>query len=177
MNPTEILRQPYGRIVVPDSDGTYRAEIVEFPGCIATGDTAAEALANLEDTAWDWLEAVIERGQRIPEPVEAAGYSGKLVVRLPKSLHRKAAYQAARDGGSLNQFIVTSIAEQVGAKAATYSTHAMAVGHTGALYMTIAYDAEAVTTQTRQALIETGLQSWLKIPFTLQKTESDHARS
>jgi predicted RNase H-like HicB family nuclease len=69
MNPTEILRRPYGRIVVPDSDGTYRAEIVEFPGCIATGDTATEALANLEDTAWDWLEAVIERGQRIPEPV------------------------------------------------------------------------------------------------------------
>jgi predicted RNase H-like HicB family nuclease len=120
MNPTEILRQPYGRLVVPDSDGTYRAEIVEFPGCIATGDTAAEALTNLEATAWDWLEAVIERGQHIPEPVEAAEYSGKLVVRLPKSLHKKAAYHAARDGVSLNQFIVTSIAEQVGTKAATY---------------------------------------------------------
>ena len=119
MNPTEILRQPYGRLVVPDSDGTYRAEIVEFPGCIATGDTAAEALANLDATAWDWLEAVIERRQHIPEPVEAAEYSGKLVVRLPKSLHKKAAFQAARDGVSLNQFIVASIAEQVGTKAAT----------------------------------------------------------
>ena len=59
INPTEILRQPYGRIVVPDSDGTYRAEIIEFPGCIATGETAAEALANLEDTAWDWLDAAL----------------------------------------------------------------------------------------------------------------------
>src|SRR5262245_53548151 len=119
MNPTEILRQPYGRLVVPDSDGTYRAEIVEFPGCIATGDTAAEALTNLEATAWDWLEAVIERRQHIPEPVEAAEYSGKLVVRLPNSLHKKAAFQAARDGVSLNQFIVASITEQVGTKAAT----------------------------------------------------------
>jgi predicted RNase H-like HicB family nuclease len=124
MNPTEILRQPYGRLVVPDSDGTYRAEIVELPGCIATGDTAAEALANLEATAWDWLEAVIERGQHIPEPVEAAEYSGKLVVRLSRSLHKKAAFRAARDGVSLNQFIVTSIAEQVGTKAATCDANA-----------------------------------------------------
>ena len=116
MNPTEILREPYGRLVVPDTDGTYRAEIVEFPGCIATGDTAAEALANLEAVAWDWLEAVIERGQHIPVPVEAAEYSGKLVVRLPKSLHKRAAHQAARDGVSLNQYIVASIAEQVGIK-------------------------------------------------------------
>lgn len=177
MNPTEILRQPYGRIVVPDSDGTYRAEIVEFPGCIATGDTAAEALANLEDTAWDWLEAAIERGQRIPEPVEAAGYSGKLVVRLPKSLHKKAAYQAARDGVSLNQFIVTSIAEQVGAKAATYNAglivYATAVLNSG----NIGHLAPSVTTLTRQAVLRTGAQDWLKVRVTPQQTESDHARS
>jgi len=114
--PAEYLKKPYGRFVVPEPDGTFRAEIIEFPGCIAVGDTAAEALANLEDVAASWLEATIAKGQRVPEPIENVGFSGKLVVRLPKSLHKKAAHVAARDGVSLNQFIVSSIAEQVGAK-------------------------------------------------------------
>lgn len=114
MGPADYLKMPYGRHVVPESDGTFRAEIIEFPGCIAVGDTAAEALANLEDVAASWLEATIARGQRIPDPVESGGFSGKLVVRLPKTLHKKAARIAAQEGVSLNQFIVSSIAEQVG---------------------------------------------------------------
>jgi len=112
----EYLKKPYGRTVVPESDGTFRAEIIEFPGCIATGETASEALANLENVAASWLEATLARGQRIPEPIENVGFSGKLVVRLPKTLHKKAAHMAARDGISLNQFIVSSVAERVGAR-------------------------------------------------------------
>lgn len=112
----EYLKKPYGRFVVPESDGTFRGEIIEFPGCIAVGDTAAEALANLEDVAASWLEATLARGQRIPEPIENVEFSGKLVVRLPKTLHKKAAHIAARDRISLNQFIVSSIAERVGAR-------------------------------------------------------------
>lgn len=116
MGPAEYLKKPYGRVVIPESDGTFRAEIIEFPGCIAIGDTAPEALANLEEVAKSWIEVVLAKGQRIPEPVENVGFSGKLVVRLPKSLHKKAAYFAERDGVSLNQFIVSSIAEQVGTR-------------------------------------------------------------
>ncbi|MBV8565277.1 MAG: toxin-antitoxin system HicB family antitoxin [Methylobacteriaceae bacterium] len=114
MEPAEYLKRPYGRTVVPERDGTFRAEIIEFPGCIATGDTASEALANLDRVAESWLEATLARGQHIPEPVENSPFSGKLVLRMPKSLHRKAAHIAAREGVSLNQFIVTSVAEQVG---------------------------------------------------------------
>jgi predicted RNase H-like HicB family nuclease len=115
---TEYLKQPYGRVVVPEDDGTFRAEIVEFPGCIAVGDTAAEALANLESVAESWLQATIAKGLHVPEPIENTEFSGKLVVRLPKTLHKKAAHAAAREGVSLNQFIVSCIAEQVGARSA-----------------------------------------------------------
>lgn len=113
----EFLKKPYGRVVTPEPDGSFRAEIVEFPGCLALGDTAAEALVSLEGVAFDWLEIALERGQHVPEPIENAGFSGKLVLRMPKSLHRKAAHLAAREGVSLNQFILTSLAEQAGAKA------------------------------------------------------------
>lgn len=117
MEPTEILKKPYARMVMQDTDGTFTAEIVEFPGCIAVGDTAAEALSKVDEVAVDWIAATLEQGQDIPEPMEAAGFSGKLVLRMPKGLHKRATLYAERDGVSLNQFIVTCVAEQVGSRA------------------------------------------------------------
>lgn len=111
-----LLAKPYGRLVTPDVDGSYTAEIIEFPGCFAAGDTAAEALEALEEVAVDWIAAAIEQGQEIPAPLDTAGYSGKLVLRMSKSLHQRAAMFAERDGVSLNQFIVTALAETVGSR-------------------------------------------------------------
>lgn len=114
------LKQPYARLVVPETDGTFRAEVLEFPGCIATGDTASQALAALKEAAKDWLIAALERGQNIPDPVEYSEFSGRLALRLPKSLHRKAAMIAEREGVSLNQFILAGLAEYVGERARSY---------------------------------------------------------
>jgi predicted RNase H-like HicB family nuclease len=69
MQPAEYLKRPYGRVVVPESDGTFRAEIIEFPGCIAVGDTEGEARANLERVAESWLQATIAMGLHVPEPI------------------------------------------------------------------------------------------------------------
>ena len=114
MGPNEILSKPYVRHVVPQPDGLFKAEILEFPGCFAVGNTAADALASLEEVAVDWISAAVAQGQDIPEPTESAAYSGKFVVRMSKSLHKKATQFALRDGVSLNQFIVNCVAEHVG---------------------------------------------------------------
>jgi antitoxin HicB len=74
MKPADYLKQPYGRVVIRETDGTYRAEIIEFPGCIAVGDTAGEALANLERVADSWLQATIAKWLRVPEPIESTEY-------------------------------------------------------------------------------------------------------
>lgn len=115
--PAEYLKAPYARIVVPEDDGTFRAEILEFPGCLATGKTPGEALERIEVAAESWIESALAQGQPIPVPVESHGFSGKLVLRLPRSLHRKAARYAERDGVSLNQFIVVGLAERLGERA------------------------------------------------------------
>jgi len=114
--PEEYLRAPYSRILVPDEEsGTFTAEILEFPGCISQGDTAEEAYKNLEAAAKAWIEAALDLGQEIPEPSYTQNYGGKIALRLPHSLHRKAAQMAERDGTSLNQFLVAAVAEKVGA--------------------------------------------------------------
>lgn len=118
MTPAEYLKRPYARILRPESDGSFGAEILEFPGCFAVGDTGSEALQNLENVAESWILGVLAKKERIPEPLqEKEAFSGKLVLRLPRSLHKKATFAAEREGVSLNQFISGCVAEAVGLSA------------------------------------------------------------
>ena len=114
-DPTEVLRQPYSRVLTPDEEsGTYTARIQEFPGCVAQGDSPAEAYENLEQAARSWIVAAQDLGQEIPPPKSEEAFSGRILLRLPRSLHRRAAAMAEQDGTSLNQFVVAAVAECVG---------------------------------------------------------------
>ncbi len=62
------LKKPYIRILIPGSGSGYFATILEFQGCYAEGETAEEAMRNLEEVAESWIEATLEQGQDIPEP-------------------------------------------------------------------------------------------------------------
>lgn len=110
----EYLKEPYSRVLVPEADGTYSADILEFPGCFAEGRTPDEAYANLEKVAESWIEAALEQGQEIPAPVEAHDFSGRIALRIPKSIHKQAAKFAEMDNTSLNQFFLTAVAARVG---------------------------------------------------------------
>ncbi len=112
----DYLKKPYARILLPDADGGYSAEILEFPGCYSFGDTADEAMANLEDAAFNWIEAALAQGQTIPEPVSVNELSGKVLLRLPRNLHKKAMQMATRERISLNTFLVDAVATRVGAQ-------------------------------------------------------------
>jgi len=114
--PDEILRAPYSRVLIPEEDGTFSAEILEFPGCFAQGETADEAYKNLEEAAKVWIEASLSQGLNIPSPAINHNYSGKIALRIPRSLHKRASQMAARDATSLNQFLVAAIASRVGAE-------------------------------------------------------------
>jgi antitoxin HicB len=114
VEPNEILKRPYARVLTPEPDGQVTAEIMEFPGCVAYGRDSADALSNLEKVAVDWIAAALEQGQNIPEPMAANDFSGKTVLRMTKGLHQRATLYADREGVSLNQFIVTCLAECVG---------------------------------------------------------------
>jgi predicted RNase H-like HicB family nuclease len=112
----EYLKEPYSRVLVPEVDGTYSADILEFPGCFAEGRSPDEAYANLGKVAESWIEAALEQGQEIPVPIEAHDFSGRTALRIPKSIHKQAAKFAEMDNTSLNQFFVTAIAAKVGAE-------------------------------------------------------------
>ena len=116
MTSEEYLALPYSREVVPDSEGgSFAGMIREFPGCFSQGTTVEETYAELERAALSWLDAEIAAGHEIPRPAVLEERSGKVVLRMGKSLHRRAAEAAENEGVSLNQFIATAVAERVGA--------------------------------------------------------------
>jgi hypothetical protein len=81
---------------------------------MSQGDTAAEALANIQEVLPLWLEGAIESGFDIPELRHEEDYSGKFVVRVPRSLHRELVQGAQEEGVSLNQLVNTLLARALG---------------------------------------------------------------
>ncbi len=109
----ELMELPYTVEITPD-DGSYFAKIKELDGCMTVGETMAEALALIEDAKQAWLTAAVEDDIEIPLPesMQAERYSGRFALRLPKSLHQQLAKGAERDGVSMNQYLVTLLAER-----------------------------------------------------------------
>lgn len=88
--------------------------VKELPGCMSQGETAEEALVMIRDAMQGWLEVALEYGDPIPEPRPDEEFSGKFVVRVPRTLHRELVSAAESEGASLNQFINTVLAQAVG---------------------------------------------------------------
>src|SRR5258707_2691027 len=107
-NLDEYIKQPYARILIPNEDGSYSAEILEFPGCFAEGETANEAMQNLEAAARSWIEASLEQGHDIPEPFINQDFGGKVALRMSNRLHRRASQNDVRYIVRLNQIQVIS---------------------------------------------------------------------
>lgn len=85
--------------------------------CYATAHTQGEALAALERDRRELFEILLEEGTPIPEPEFRDDQlpSGQIMLRVPRSLHRRVKEVARREGVSLNQLIATILASEVGA--------------------------------------------------------------
>ena len=49
-------------------DDSFIVEVPELPGCMADGQTYAEAVANAELVIEEWIETAHKLGRPIPEP-------------------------------------------------------------------------------------------------------------
>lgn len=107
MNVVDYMKLPYTRIVRPISDESgeyYHASVIELAGCQSSGATVEEAYDGLTEAMEGWIESKLENGFDVPQPLDTERFSGKFVLRLPKSLHCRLAIEAEREGVSLNQY-------------------------------------------------------------------------
>jgi antitoxin HicB len=108
------MKLPYTIELQQDPEEGWFARVKELRGCMSQGNTAEEAVAMIQEAMELWLEVAQEEGLPIPEPRLDEDYSGKFVVRVPRSLHRELVEEAAREGASLNQYINVALARSVG---------------------------------------------------------------
>lgn len=94
-----------------DGHKFWIAECKALRGCVGQGETADEAVKELELNEKAWLETAAEVGIPIPDiPIEAIpDYSGKFTVRVSPYVHRCAAENAKKSGISLNQYVNDAI--------------------------------------------------------------------
>lgn len=87
------------------------AKSASLKGCVGQGETAEEAISELEANEREWIATAKEVGIPIPAvPVEASQeYSGKLTIRIAPGVHRDAARIAKAEKLSLTQYISDAI--------------------------------------------------------------------
>jgi predicted RNase H-like HicB family nuclease len=100
-----------------DEDEGYIAIAPDLPGSSAFGESEAEALRELDDAVAGWIAAAKAIGNPVPPPsTPSKQHSGKLLVRMPRTLHRDLAEEALREGVSLNQYVVFVLSKRVSAR-------------------------------------------------------------
>ena len=107
------------------------------------GDSETKVYKELCQAVSEWIRICEEDGEPLPPATARKEYSGKLVVRLGKELHKKLAVQAMYEGQSLNSYCVRLLQEQgtsAGKKKATRR----------------ARDLDPTVTQTRGSLEDPG---------------------
>jgi antitoxin HicB len=121
----DYLALPYHIEVVYDTSGAapgWFARVLELPGCMTQAGSFEALGPMIQDAMRGWIEIGLEDGQPIPEPAPDAEFSGKFVLRVPRSLHRQLAEAAEREGVSLNTYIGVVCAKAVGTAEADWST-------------------------------------------------------
>jgi antitoxin HicB len=102
--PMELVRE----------DDDYVASHPDLPGCVSYGASPNEAVDSLAEVRRLWLRGQIESGNPIPEPTQVDRYSGKFVLRIPKTLHRLVDVRSKQQGVSLNSYISCVLAGALG---------------------------------------------------------------
>lgn len=122
---TALERKPPGKVDLPyhisivrdpsNVEGSgWSARVDELPGCEAHGSSLAEAVRAVTGAMDEWIADALANRREIPEPRSASGHSGRLLLRMPQSLHAELARAAEVREVSLNSFIASSLAGTVG---------------------------------------------------------------
>jgi antitoxin HicB len=106
-------KYPFELRPLPEEDGGgWLITYPDLPGCMSDGATQEEAIKNGEDALEGWIRSAKRFGDPVPEPGESSG--GKIITRIPRSLHTRLQARAKQEGVSMNMLVATMIAEGLG---------------------------------------------------------------
>ena len=97
-----------------EEGGGYLISFPDFAECISDGESVDEAIENGLDALKATIAALKSKKLPVPAPNSGGVASGKLVARVPKTVHAQLATRARAEGVSLNALVLTFIAQGLG---------------------------------------------------------------
>ena len=119
--------EAYSHVVSPidaADGGGFMFTMPDIPGVVADGATELQAIADGRQAFIATVSAMADMGQEIPAPAfnaddfTPAAASGKVLARLPRSMHLQLSARAKTEGVSLNSLVLAFIAEGLGRRSA-----------------------------------------------------------
>ena len=102
-----------------DGEALFEARVKELPDVRDYAASAEEAYDLAIDTIETSAAVFAEEGRLFPPPTTPqSDFSGRVTLRLPKSLHRVLAQEAEGEGVSLNHLLVSVLTYDIGARRA-----------------------------------------------------------
>jgi predicted HicB family RNase H-like nuclease len=89
--------------------GEYTGRCLELPWLSQHAPTLKEAIASVEHAVDEYLA---ERDGDIPRALTDRKFSGRFVVRTSPMLHARLAVEAAEQNVSMNQWVVSKLADR-----------------------------------------------------------------
>lgn len=94
-----------------DGESSYQASVKELPDVVEYADSPEEAYQLAQDAIETTATIMAEKHLPMPPPEQPEEhYSGRVTLRLPRTLHRSLAHKAENEGVSLNQLLVAVLA-------------------------------------------------------------------
>ena len=114
---SRYLDLPYRLILTKEKrkgPNAWLALVEELPDCQARGDTPEEATQALREEMAIWIADSLENGRPIPRPrTEPGSPDGQLSLEIPQSLHESLTLTAIREGLTVEQLVLISLASVV----------------------------------------------------------------
>jgi predicted RNase H-like HicB family nuclease len=108
----ELISKYTYRAEWSEDDGVFIARALEMPSVLAHADTPEDAIKEVKVALVIALDAMIEEGDKVPEPIALHKFKGRFLVRATPELHKEISIQAAEAGVSVNQLVLTKLASR-----------------------------------------------------------------
>ena len=95
-----------------EEDEEYAGLCAEFPSLSWMARTPETALRGIRKVVADVVDDLEQTGEKIPEPIATRRFSGRFVVRVPPSLHRRLVQEASENNISLNRLVSAKLSDE-----------------------------------------------------------------
>jgi len=93
------------RVTWSGEDNEHLGLCAEFPSLSWLAPTPEKALSGIRRAVADAVADMEASGEPVPEALAEKKFSGRFMVRIPSSVHRALATEAAEQGLSINRLV------------------------------------------------------------------------